>query len=174
MTRCPNCNKPAKGRICGYCGASLVEGYFHPATKATDQYPTVNPGSLAAAVVGIFGGLVLLVAAAFQAISVYPPGSAPIYFPDLSWWIQLLATVFCGALFFVQQIVLHGLRFSMLFDGIWLYLSVFGLGFALFASYQIGLETFFGSFLTSVFFLIGCTLCMISCMISIISYRKPE
>lgn len=104
MTRCPNCNKPATGRICGYCGASLVEGYFHPETKATDQYPTSNLGSLAAAIIGIVGGLVLLVAAAFQAIAVYPPGSSPIYFPSLSWWIQLLATVFCGALFLCSRL----------------------------------------------------------------------
>lgn len=174
MTRCPNCNKPATGRICGYCGASLVEGYFNPETKATDQYPTSNLGSLAATIIGIVGGLVLLVAAAFQAISVYPPGSFPIYFPSLSWWVQLLATVFCGALFFVQQIVLHGLRFSMLFDGIWLYLSVFGIVFVLFSSYKIGLESFFGSLLTAIFFLVGCTLCVLSCIISIVAYQKPE
>lgn len=174
MTTCPNCKKPVSGRVCGYCGASLVENFFSSDTKATEQYPTAGAGSLAATVIGIFGGLTLLAAAAFQALTAFPPGSPPAYSPGLDWWIRLLAAVFCGALFFVQQVVLRGLRFSLVFDGCWLFISTFGLGLSLLGFLSAGVQAFYGSAAVSWLMIAGCGLSVVSCILSVIIYRKPE
>lgn len=174
MTTCPNCKKPVSGRICGYCGASLVENYFNEGTKATEQYPAAGTGSLAATVIGIFGGLTILAAAAFQALAAFPPGSPPAYTPGLEWWIRLLAAIFCGALFFVQQVVLRGLRFSMVFDGCWLFASTFGLGISLLGFLSAGAQAFYGSLAVSWLVIAGCGLSILSCLVSIIVYKRPE
>lgn len=174
MTICPNCKKPVSGRVCGYCGASLVENYFSSDSKATEQYPTAGTGSMAATVLGIFGGLTVLAAAAFQALAAFPPGSPPTYAPDLLWWMRLLAAVFGGALFFVQQVVLRGLRFSMVFDGCWLFASTFGMGFSLLAFLRQGAGGFYGSAAVGWLMIAGCALGMVSCVVSVLVYRSPE
>lgn len=171
---CPNCGKPANGRICGYCGASLVENYFSSNTKATEQYPTAGMGNMAATVIGIFGGLTILAGAAFQGLTAFPPGSPPTYSPGMDWWVRLLAAVFCGALFFVQQVVLRGLRFSLVFDGCWLFVSTFGLGLSLLGFLAAGSKAFYGSGAVSWLIIIGCALCVISCILGIIVYKRPE
>ncbi len=174
MAKCPICGKPANGRICGYCGASLVENYFKASTKATVQYPCAGIGSLTSTIIGIIGGLILLAAAASQALSVYQSGSGVISQAEFFWWTRLLASISCGALFFVQQIVMRGLRFSILFDGVWLFLSTFGFGFSLLMLLLTGAKIFSESIIVTVLLLIGCFLCALSCIISIIVYRKPE
>lgn len=174
MTTCPNCKKPVSGRFCGYCGASLVENYFNADTQATEQYPSVGTGGLAATVIGIFGGLIVLAAAAFQALSAFPPGSPPSFTPDLEWWVRLLAAVFCGALFFVQQVVLRGLRFSLVFDSCWLFLATFGLGISLMGFFAVGVSAFFGSLAVAWLLIVGCGLSVLSCLLSIIVYQWPK
>lgn len=173
-TICPNCGKPAGGRVCGYCGASLVENFFSSETKATEQYPRAGTGSMAATVIGIFGGLTVLAGAAFQALTAFPPGSPPAYSPGMDWWVRLLAAVFCGALFFVQQVVLRGLRFSLVFDGCWLFVSTFGLGLSLLGFAAAGTGAFFGSAAVGWLIMAGCALSVISCVFGIIVYKRPE
>lgn len=173
MMTCPNCKKPVSGRVCGYCGASLVESYFRGHAKATAQYPTLKTSNLAAAIIGIFGGLVLLMAAATQILAMFSPGIEQSVLPSMDWWGRILVTIFCGALFLIQQLVLRGLRFSMAFDGCWLFVFVTALGVSLLLFLDRGSSAFYGSTLVPWLLMAGCVLCAVSCVISVVIFQKP-
>ncbi len=172
MIKCPNCGKLSNGRICGYCGASLVENYFRENERASEQYPTAGFGSVTASVIGVMGGLTMLISAGLQAVGVYQAGS--LLEPGIFWWACLLACIFCGALFAMQQIVLHGLRFSLFFDGVWLFVFTFGIGFFLHAFRKGEASLFFENGPALFVLAAGSVLCVVSCVASIFAFRKPE
>lgn len=171
MTTCPNCNKPVSGRVCGYCGTSLVANYFTQTAHAKDQYPRARAGNLAATIIGIIGALTLLAAAAVQSLDFFSAAGFPQ--SSLFWWVRLLFLVFCGALFFVQQLVLRGLRFSMFFDGCWLFFFAAAIGLCSLLMLESGSAAFSGSLPVALLLLGGSGVCALSCIVSIIVYRKP-
>lgn len=177
MIVCPNCGKPVSGtaRACGYCGISLVQDYFGGASPAAPHYPHTRPGSIASMILGLLAGICVIAAAMVQiAPAILPAGSGPYpYTPDVLWWARTLSMIFFGTLFFIQQIMLHGLRFSLAFDSFWLFASVFGFGLTL-QGYLTQQElVFYGSLTIPLLLGIGCLLGICSCMAGILSYRRP-
>lgn len=173
MISCPNCHKPVSGtaRVCGYCGISIVQDYFSAEAKATEQYPSIRGGTVAAGILGVFAALAVSFAAGMQMVLMFR-GETPA--PDLLFWVRMVVMVFFAVLFLVQQCVLHGLRFSLLFDSFWLFASACGLGFVLQGFLEKGAAAFYGSAASAFLLLSGCALGVLSCATGIFFYRKPE
>lgn len=176
MIYCPNCHKPVSGRprACGYCGFSLVQEYFKEQPHTTNEvpYPSLGAGGVAAAVFGSFGALSVLGALVFQLLPLF---QGQMIIPDdltIIWWARMLALAVLPSIYLVQQLVLHGLRFSLLFDGFWLFASVAGLGFAVQAYLAQGTNAFGGIPAVTYLLALGCILAVVSCMIGIFSYRR--
>lgn len=175
MITCPNCHKPVSGRprACGYCGTSLVQEYFQ--AREEERPPERTAGGVAATVLGTFGAIALLGAAALQLITLFYATDA-IGFGVLTplWWARMLALMILTPAFLVQLLVLRGVRFSLGFDAFWLTVGVFGLGLTVQAYFDKGAVAFYDQPAIAYLLAVGCALMAISCVVSILSYRRAQ
>ena len=178
MVNCPKCGRPVSGRArsCGYCGASLVQDYFQGHTKLEPSVPEeyrVSGGGIAATTLGIFGSLALIAALVFQILALFGFGPDALT-PEINagWWIRTAAMALLPVVCLVQHIVLRGMRFSLWFDSIWLFLSTCGLVLSAVSYYQLGSRVYYGMITIPYLLVLGCALLVVSSITGIISYKK--
>lgn len=175
MVNCPKCGRPLTGtaRFCGYCGQSLVEDYFSK-EKAENTYPEVGAANIAATVLGIFGSIAVLVALLFQILLLFGIGGErlPQDAIDTLWWVRTVSMAVAPIIFLIQQIMHKGARFSLWFDGIWLFLATAGLSFTVQAYADAGAQAFYGTVAVAYLLAVGCGVACIACITGIFSYRS--
>ena len=172
---CPNCHKPVSGtpRACGYCGTSLVREYFSaPAEKAPRTNPESTAGGVAATVLGVFGGLSVLGALAFS-LMLLLRGEAqdPLAGLTLFWWLRIAAMTMLPPIYLAQLAAQRGIRYSVVFDAIWLPLWVCGLGVTLQAFFGQGAAAFDGQTAIAYLLALGCGLASVASVIGIFSVK---
>lgn len=167
MYNCPHCGRPVAGsaRSCGYCGESIVTDYFSR-EKQDDTYPEVGVPHVAATVLGVFGSGAVLLAMAFQMLLLFGVGGeAPAREAvDALWWVRVLAMSVLSVIFLVQQVIRRGARFSLWFDGIWMFIASCGFTFTLLAYSDGGTSAFYGSMAVAYLLVVGCGVTCLSCV----------
>ncbi|MEM1484551.1 hypothetical protein V6615_06675 [Oscillospiraceae bacterium PP1C4] len=175
MITCPKCGHALAGnpRCCGYCGESLVSDYFRrtePEEPVIEQLHHIGAGATAAMTLGIFGSIALLGALAFHMTALFGYGITPEM--DYMWWIITLLMAVLPVVYLVQIAVLRGIRFSLLFDCVWLFLAGCGLSIVTQAYLDRGSLPFCGLVAIPYLLVVGCSLVLVASITAILSYQK--
>ncbi len=174
MVICPNCKRQLNGspRRCGYCGESLVGDYFSRQNRPEPEPRggLAGAGATAAMTLGVFGSIALLAALAFHMTPLFGYGAPPEV--NTFWWGQTLVMTLPPVIYLVQICVLRGLRFSLLFDSVWLFVSACGLSVVAQAYIERGGGPFGGITAIPYLLTVGCSLVLAASVTGILSYRK--
>ncbi len=174
MVICPKCGRPVSGRArsCGYCGESLVNEYFSQAQTGDRKPAPVSAGAIAAMVLGVFGGLILLAALVFRLLPLFGFWVSPI--TDIRWWVITLLMTVLPVIYLITQITLRGERFSMVPDAVSLFCSVTALSMTVQLYLMRGTQPFDGPDALPYLLTLGCILVAVASISAILTYRKPE
>ncbi len=173
MITCPKCDRPVSGRAraCGYCGQSLVQDYFYREETGTNPARS-SAGAIAGTTLGIFGCLALLAALIFHMLVLFGHGD-PDYLPEMNlvWWVRTLLMAVLPVVLLVQLLILRGVRYSMVPDCVWLFLSVAVLMVVIQAYLDTGADRFYGMAMIPYLLVVGCVLVAFGAAAGILSYR---
>jgi hypothetical protein len=172
---CPNCKRDLIGspRRCGYCGESLVKNYFQQTWKEPKENKPkrqTGPALAVSLVLGVFGVISLLFAFGFG-LSV-PFGRDVTPGVGIWWWCVTVVTALLALAYFIQICVLRGFRFSLWFDGVWLFLSACALFFTAQLYLDQGEAAFFGMNGIAYFLALGFLFICAASITSILSYQR--